>query len=124
MKYYNDWRTKAAENVANDANNEVDNFEVFNYKKKVVDYANIRATDIPTVQRLFPPKPASMRREIIIQNIKDKMHANSALSNQCKRSVHTQEVLRNLLNSSSRLDWSTEVAPVIAEYMGRIWRKI
>ena len=48
-------------------------YEVLDYENKTADYANIRATDIPTVQRLFPPKPASMRREIVMQNMKDKM---------------------------------------------------
>ena len=47
--------------------------EVYDAKEKKLDYANLRATDIPTVQRLFPPKPASLRRETIMQNIKDKM---------------------------------------------------
>ena len=48
-------------------------------------YANIRVTDIPTVQRLFPPKPATIRREIIMQNIKDKMMMNTKeyLENKC-----------------------------------------
>ena len=48
------------------------------------------------------------------------MHAQSAQSSSCKKSVHTQEVMRRLLNSSVRLDWDTEVAPVITEYMGRM----
>ena len=51
---------------------------------------------------------------------KQVMHSQSALSNQCKRSVHTQEVVRRLLNSSVRLNWDTEMAPVITEYMGRM----
>ena len=48
------------------------------------------------------------------------MHADSAQSSQCKKSVHTQEILRRLLNCSTHLDWETEVAPVISEYMGRL----
>ena len=44
------------------------------------------------------------------------MHAESAQSSSCKRSVHTQEVMRRLLNSSVRLDWDTEVAPVVTIY--------
>ena len=48
------------------------------------------------------------------------MHAQSAISASCKRSVHTQEVVRRLLNSSTRLDWSLEVAPVISQYMARM----
>ena len=48
------------------------------------------------------------------------MEAQSAQSSQCKRSVHTQEILRRLLNSSARLDWDSMTAPVITEYMGRM----
>ena len=48
------------------------------------------------------------------------MNANSAQSAQCKRSVHTQEILRRLLNSLAKLNWDTDVAPVITEYMGRM----
>ena len=48
------------------------------------------------------------------------MHAESAQSSSCKKSVHTQEILRRLFNSSKRLDWATEVAPVISRYMARM----
>ena len=48
------------------------------------------------------------------------MHAQSAQSGSCKRNVHKQEVLRRLLNSSARLDWDSQVAPVITTYMGRM----
>ena len=41
------------------------------------------------------------------------MHSESAISPSCKKSVHTQKVLRRLFNSSMRLDWGTEVAPKI-----------
>ena len=51
---------------------------------------------------------------------KQLMHSESAQSAQCKRNVHTQEILRRLLNSSARLSWANEVAPVITEYMGRL----
>ena len=44
-------------------------------------------------------------------------HRNSAA---CKRGVHTQEVVRRLLNSSHRLDWTKETAPVVTEYMRRM----
>ena len=50
------------------------------------------------------------------------LHAKSAHSSACKRSVHTQEVLRRLLNCSKRLDWETEVAPMITDYMDRMRR--
>jgi hypothetical protein len=48
------------------------------------------------------------------------MHSQSAQSLQCKRSLHTQEILRRLLNCSSRLNWEGDVAPVVTEYMGRM----
>ena len=48
------------------------------------------------------------------------MHANSAQSISCRNSVHTQELLRRLLNSSPLLDWKTEVAPVLSVYMARM----
>ena len=48
------------------------------------------------------------------------MHASSAQSSTCKKSVHVQEVLRRLLNSSSRLDRDSEVAPVVTDYMARM----
>ena len=48
------------------------------------------------------------------------MHAESAISPSCKKSVHTQEVLRRLFNSSRKLDWRTETAPVLTEYMSRM----
>ena len=51
---------------------------------------------------------------------KSVMHAQSAQSDSCKKSVHTQEIMRRLLNSSSRLDWNTDVAPVISVYMSRM----
>ena len=48
------------------------------------------------------------------------LHSQSAHSSACKRSVHTQEVLRRLMNSSHRLNWESEIAPVISEYMIRM----
>ena len=48
------------------------------------------------------------------------MHANSAQSASCKKSVHVQEVLRRVMNTSTRLDWNVEVAPVLTDYMGRM----
>ena len=40
------------------------------------------------------------------------LHTKSAHTESCKRSVHTQEVLRRLLNCSQELDWKEEIAPV------------
>ena len=48
------------------------------------------------------------------------LHANSAQSAACKKSVHVQEVLRRLLNCSEKLDWDIEVVPVITDYMVRL----
>ena len=48
------------------------------------------------------------------------MNAMSAQSASCKKSVHVQELLRRMLNTSPRLDWKVEVAPVLTEYMGRM----
>ena len=43
------------------------------------------------------------------------LNAKSAHSAACKRSVHTQEVLRRLLNTSHRLDWEEETGPIVTE---------
>ena len=63
--------------AAGDDNNNTlardDNFMVLDADNKIVDYANVRATNIPTCQRIFPPKPTTIRKETIMQNIKDKM---------------------------------------------------
>ena len=48
------------------------------------------------------------------------MHAKSAQSISCKNSVHTQEIIRRLLNSCPQLDWKNDIAPVISNYMARM----
>ena len=48
------------------------------------------------------------------------LHTKSAHTESCKRSVHTQEVLRRILNCSKQLVWEAEVAPVVTEYMYRM----
>ena len=48
------------------------------------------------------------------------MNVNSAQSMQCKKNVHVQEVVRRLLNCSARLNWDTEVVPVLRDYMVRM----
>ena len=48
------------------------------------------------------------------------LHANSAQSVSCRKSVHTQEILRRLLNTSPLLDWKLCVAPVLSQYMLRM----
>ena len=52
---------------------------------------------------------------------KNVMHADSAHSATCKKSVHVQEILRRVFNTSNRLDWDEEVAPVLTDYMGRMY---
>ena len=37
------------------------------------DYSNIKATDLPTVQRLYPPRPATLQKESAMQTLKEKM---------------------------------------------------
>ena len=51
---------------------------------------------------------------------KDVLHAKSAQSMTCKRSVHVQEVLRRMLNTSPKLDWQEHGAPCVTEYMTRM----
>ena len=48
------------------------------------------------------------------------LHAKSAHSSPCKRSVHTQEIIRRLLNCSFRLSWEDDVVPIITDYMRRM----
>ena len=50
------------------------------------------------------------------------LHANSAQAVTCRRSVHTQEIMRRLLNSSPMLNWESCVAPVISQYMLRMMK--
>ena len=52
---------------------------------------------------------------------KEVLNAKSAQSMACKRSVHVQEVLRRVFNTSPRLAWDEEVAPVLTDYMGRMY---
>ena len=47
--------------------------EVFNVNAKFANYANMRATKLLTVQRLFPPKPTTLDKEVTMQSLKDKM---------------------------------------------------
>ena len=46
---------------------------------------------------------------------KEVLHAQSAQSMTCKRSVHVQEILRRILNTSSRLDWLSYGVPCLTE---------
>ena len=64
------------QNATQNNNNNDDNTKEFDIETKIANYANIRATDLPSVQRLFPPKPSTIRREVIMQSVKDKMSTN------------------------------------------------
>ena len=46
--------------------------------------------------------------------------AQSALSAKTKKSVHVQECVRRILNTSSRLNWQKAVAPILTDYMERM----
>ena len=48
------------------------------------------------------------------------LNAQSTQSAACKRSVHTMEIVRRILNTSTKLDWNTCIAPVLTEYMCRM----
>ena len=48
---------------------------------------------------------------------KNILHAQSSQSVSCKNSVHTQEILHRILNTSPMLDLSSCVAPVLTDYM-------
>ena len=50
---------------------------------------------------------------------KQVIHAQSAVSSKCKFSVHVNEIIRRILNTSSRLDWNDQTAPILTEYMVR-----
>ena len=44
----------------------------------------------------------------------------SAHSSSSKRSVHVSELVRRMMNTSTRLDWETHTAPVLNDYMVRM----
>ena len=48
------------------------------------------------------------------------LHSKSAHPATCKRSVHTQEVLRRMLNCSKKVNWKKDTAPIVSEYMKRM----
>ena len=48
------------------------------------------------------------------------MNAQSAQSSTCKRNVHVREVVRRMLNTSTKLDWDSFVAPCLTDYMKRM----
>jgi hypothetical protein len=46
------------------------------------------------------------------------LNAKSAQSSKCKRNVHVQEVVRRLVNTSTRINWEN-IAPVLSNYMNK-----
>ena len=56
-------------------------------------------------------KPVTSRRVLAAQ---------SAQATTCKRSVHVRELVRRILNTSSRLEWDPHVASVLTDYLARM----
>ena len=73
MNRKNDDRNSNDNDCEDDARHECSTFEVFNANDKVANYLNVRATDLPTVQRLFPPKTGTIQQELAMQNTREKM---------------------------------------------------
>ena len=48
------------------------------------------------------------------------MKEKSAQSSVCKRSVHVNEMMRRILDTSARLNWADHVAPVLTDYCVRM----
>ena len=48
------------------------------------------------------------------------LNAKSAQSESCKRNVHVQELVRRMLNCSTKLNWQEYVAPFLTDYMARL----
>ena len=77
--------TKARYCMMNDHKNEKENeatienesekteLEVFCMKEKVANYSNLRVTELPTVQRLYPPKSSTINKEVSMLSLKDKI---------------------------------------------------
>jgi hypothetical protein len=51
---------------------------------------------------------------------KQVINAQSALSPRWKLSVHINEIVRRILNTSSRLDWDNQTSPLLTDYMVRM----
>ena len=50
------------------------------------------------------------------------LNASSAQSVSCKQSVHTMKLVRRMVNTSEKLDWNESMAPVLTDYMGRMYQ--
>ena len=64
---------KSGNHENENAEDDITKNEVYDIEKRAADYANVRATDLPTVQRFSPPKPARMNQEIAMQSLKEKL---------------------------------------------------
>ena len=48
------------------------------------------------------------------------LNSKSAHPTNCKKGVHTQEILRRIINCSQKLDWNKETVPFLNDYMMRM----
>ena len=57
------------------------------YQNKILNYTNLRATDIPTVPRLIEPKQCTIEQEIVMENTKQKLLSTveSYISTHCRK---------------------------------------
>ena len=53
--------------------NRRDECEVYDSVGLLADYSNLRVTDLPTCQRLYPLKPAAINKELHMQNLREKL---------------------------------------------------
>jgi hypothetical protein len=57
---------------------------------------------------------------LVYQHYEKPMASRQVLKSECKRSVHVNEEVRRILNTSARLDWSDHVATVLTDYLVRM----
>ena len=73
----NETRREANDGIANESmdnrQNVNDECVVYDSVKKVANYSNLKVTELPTCQRLYPPKPASVAKELHLQNLREKL---------------------------------------------------
>ena len=60
-------------NKDDDDDEDDENNEVLDLENKILDYSKMRVTDLPTCPRLILPKPASIREESVMHNVKEKL---------------------------------------------------
>ena len=80
-------------NVANRVDEDDDECVVYDTAKKVANYSNLRVTDLPTCQRLYPPKPATITKEIHLQNLREKLlrKVEEYKQKRCNKTGHIKE---------------------------------